>query len=36
MAKMKFEGRLKARKEEVGDSFEKALSIFIADKKRSG
>ncbi|WP_347435459.1 hypothetical protein [Fodinisporobacter ferrooxydans] len=36
MPKMPFEERNKERKDAVGSDFDKALQVFIADRKRMG
>jgi hypothetical protein len=36
MPKMMFEKHLRERKDSVGGDFDKALQIFIADRKRMG
>lgn len=36
MSKLRFEDRLKGRKDDVGGDVDEALNVFIADRKRAG
>jgi hypothetical protein len=36
MSKLMFEDRLKGRKDAVGNDFNQAFKVFIADRKRMG